>query len=324
MIFSVTQDQFNLGTVFLIWSIHYVTGKNEFYQKRTERKETIPKNPLLNGITAHRMSTNHCRSIESFENVIDKILNDDGLNHVKFTPEANSLEKYHKDNDEFRKVSKKHGVKIINITCRNFQHLIGFLRYFYEMPDWQNNFSLVKEHCNHYWPHFFDNAEIFPNKLNTWHDIREQIAFNIRPNEYLEQNYESEKDNNVYNCQFENLLLRGKDEILKILKFLDCNLDEYKLESWSEIHANWSNNLKHYIFFCNDIDIIIENIVSNNRMDLQKYKMDVLKEGVILHFLMYKYDLNFKTIIDKLPLDTQKIHALLAKNKRAGIEKLYD
>jgi len=324
MIFSVTTDQFNLGTVFLIWSIHYITGKKEFYQKKTDTKEIIPENPLLNGITAHKMRPNFCRSFESFKKVINKISSDEGLNHVKFTPKADTLEKYHNTNKEFHEISKKHGVKVINMTCRKFQHLVGFLRYDREEPNWQNNIDTVKEHCKHYWPHFFEKAEIFPNRLNTWHDIREGIAFNIRPNDFWTHMHERNTDKIIYHCQAEDLLKGGTKEILNILKFLNCEFDQDKLNSWCAIHKTRSNNLKHYINFCNDINTIVENIISNKYIDLEKYKMDVLKEGVILHFLMYKHDLNLNTTIEKLPSDTRKIFSLLEQNRRTGIEKLYD
>ena len=59
-------------------------------------------------------------------------------------------------------------------------------------------------------------------------------------------------------------------------------------------------------------------------MDLKKYKMNVLKEAVLLHLLMFKHDLNFKKQIEKIPNNTKDIFTLLEKNNRTGIEKLYD
>ena len=53
------------------------------------------------------------------------------------------------------------------------------------------------------------------------------------------------------------------------------------------------------------------------------YKMDVLKEAVLLHFLMFKHDLNILIPIDRLPQDTSEIYKLLGKNPRTGIKKLY-
>jgi meiotically up-regulated gene 157 (Mug157) protein len=59
-------------------------------------------------------------------------------------------------------------------------------------------------------------------------------------------------------------------------------------------------------------------------MDLTKYKMDVLKEGVLLHFLMFKHDLNIKIKTEVLPKNTKEILELLGKNQRTGLAKLYD
>jgi hypothetical protein len=52
--------------------------------------------------------------------------------------------------------------------------------------------------------------------------------------------------------------------------------------------------------------------------------MDVLKEGVLLHFLMFKHDLNIKIKTEVLPKNTKEILELLGKNQRTGLAKLYD
>ena len=72
------------------------------------------------------------------------------------------------------------------------------------------------------------------------------------------------------------------------------------------------------------MDEIIYNIVNKQDMDISKYKMTVLKEGVLLHFLMFKHDLNLKTRVETLPGNTKDISYLLGKNDRTGIQKLYD
>ena len=67
--------------------------------------------------------------------------------------------------------------------------------------------DLVKKHCLHRWPDFFTNKEIFDDKLESFHDIREQIAFNIRPYDYWTQMDHEEEIGPVFRCDFENTLV---------------------------------------------------------------------------------------------------------------------
>ena len=323
MLFAVTTEQFNLGPTFLIWSVHYVTGNDYYYDIRTNTKKNIPSNPLGKGTTAHKMSPTYCRSYESFSELSAKLSKDSEMNHIKFVPKVDTLEQYHTINRKIRTLSKNHKVKVINISLKNLQHLIGFLRHDYEKADWQKDIAMVKSHCRHYWPHFFNNKNIFHGRLNIWHDIREQIAFNLRPDDFWKNFGDRKATENVYDLSFEELLKDGQAKLLDIIKFIGCEPKANRIDIWSQIHKTWSSNLEHYVDFCNDLDTIVDAIVTNKNMDIKKYKMDVLKEGVVLHYLMFRHNLNFQKDLDQFPNNTKKIFDLLGKNHRIGIEKLY-
>ena len=314
--FAVTCDQFNLGTTFLIWSIHYCTNEKDFYSIADDEFVTISEDPF-DGITAHKMRPNRYRPV--FD--VDAIINHSGgkLNHFR------DFSKKYRDTGTsstkpFLAKMETHGIKTINITCTGLQFLIGFLRFTYTEPNWQNNFNAVKKHCKHYWPRFFDDAHIYENRLTTWHDIREGIAFNIRPYQIPAM---GNNNKNIYDCEFEDLLTNGKKEILNILDFLDLKAHTPNLDHWCDMHDIWKGYLHHYINFCNDIEMIIESILKNKSVDLAQYRMDVLKEGVILHLLMFRHELNLTKSIEKLPHNTQEIFKLLGKNDRTGIQKIY-
>ena len=319
MIFAVTNEQHSLGPHFLIWSIHI----NDLKSQKNSTIANIPSNPLVNKI-AHKMPTNHCRTIESAKQMLELFNSKKELNHIRYSPMATSIKQQHEDNAKFQKILLENNVKIVNLTCTGLQHLTGFLRWNgYEEPDWQNKLDKIKEHCKHYWPQFFDNAEIFQSKLDSLHDIRENIAFNLRPNDYWQSFNGRNTNKNIYHYQFEDFVLHGKETMIEIMKFLKLSYDETYYDEWCKIHDQWSQNVKNYVYFCNDIEHIVESIISNKSINLEKYQMNVLKEGVLLHFLMYKHDLNFNKAIEKLPLNTQEIYSLLGKNQRTGIEKLY-
>jgi len=322
MIFLITNDQFNLGNVFLIWSVHYLSGSDDYYDGRIDAKRPIPDNPLLR-VTAHKMKPNFVRTIESFLTVLDRIPKDHTINHIKFLIKAFSLEQHHRTNHELQMMSSSKGIKCINMTCADNQHLVGFLRHDIEQPQWQKDMDIVTEHCKHYWPYFFENASIFQDRLKTFHGIRENIAFNLRLNDFWTHLPQRSDNDLIYHCQYDHWVKDGLDEMKKVLQFLGLECKEERVDTWCEIYSDWSRIHTPYLDFCNDIHKIIECIVNNKSMDLTKYNLDVLKEAVILHLLMFKHDLNLKLPVDHLPQDTKLIFPLLEENQRTGLEKLY-
>jgi len=314
--FAVTCDQFNLATTFLIWSVYYCANKKVYYNISDDQFKTIPENPF-DGMTAHQMKPNTVIDLDN-AGVITNRPGDD-LKHVRFFPDASYLDTGIVSNKPFLAKMQTHGIRSINMTCTGLQFLIGFLRDSHVQPKWQHDFDAVKRHCKHYWPTFFDDAHIYENQLQTWHDIREGIAFNIRPYQFPKMG----NNKNTYDCQIEDLLIDGKKEMLNILEFLKIEAHTPNFNHWSAMHNIWKDYLQHYIFFCNDIAMIVGGIVNKKSIDLGKYRMDVLKEGVLLHLLMFKHDLNLDGSIEKLPQNTQEISKLLRKNNRTGIQKIY-
>ena len=321
-IFFTTCNPYNLGTAFLVWSVYFVTQQKNFYSIKQHEVLSVPENPLLNG-TAHKMESNTTGKSHDIKELIANFEGTKNLQHVRFFPHVNSLTQYNDENKKFQKNAGALGLKVINIISENSQGLISFLRDSYEDLTWQQDIQKVKKHCLRFWPSFLENEDIFLDKLHTWHDIRENIALNIRPSEYDEIGKDIEQSHNLHTCLIKQFLFEPKDEIIKILKFLDCKFDNEMVERWLTIHEQWSQNIKHYIRFCDDLDLIISNIIGNKSMSLQEYKMTVLKEAVLVHFLMYRYDLNLANKVEKLPGNTADIHNLLHANTRTGIQKIY-
>ena len=323
MIFTVTCDQFNLGTHFLIWSVHYLSKNDEYTHFLNDRTMEIPKYPLKD-TTAHMFSANESFSIDdSHGKIASHLESADNLNHIKYHPLVKSLEEYHNHNREYQKSMVAREVKTINITCKELQHMIGFLRFHTEKSNWQNDIGTVKKHCEHYWPDFFNDPGIYADKLETFHDIREGIAFRLRPYEFWEHHKLINLGNKSQTHDFYNLLTDGQTVVRDVMTFLNLQIIEDRVEHWNSVHEQWSADLIHYLDFCDDIENLVDCIVANKKIDMSGYKMDVLKEAVLLHFLMFKHDLNILIPIDRLPQDTSEIYKLLGKNPRTGIKKLY-
>lgn len=321
---ALTFDQFNLGSKFLIWSINYLSGQNDYFFERTQQKLELPESPLLNN-TAHGMKANYVFTIPDFRNIIEnRITSGTELAILKYQPRAASEVQYHEKNRDFHEFARSNKIKTVNTTCKGNQHLIGFLRGTYEKKDWQSDLEFVGQHCKHYWPDFFHKKEMFSDNLETFHDIREAVAFNIRFDHFWQNYIPHNPTLNLLQCQFEDLVLQGDTVMERILDFLGMPIDHSRLTQWKVVHLQWQKKMQHYVMFCNDVELIASNIAQNRSMDLTPYKMDVLKEGLVLHLLMYKHDLNFQASIDKLPENTKDIGKFLHKNHRTGIENLYN
>lgn len=323
MIFTVTCDQFNLGTHFLIWSAHYLSKNDKYHHFLDDSTMQIPKYPLKDA-TAHKFLANESFSIDDSLGKIDLHLESSkNLNHIKYHPLVKSLEEYHNDNREYQESMVARQVKTINITCRGLQHMVGFLRFHTEKSNWQNDIETVKKHCKHYWPDFFNDCGIYADKLETFHDIREGIAFRLRPYEFWQHHKSINLGNKLQTHDFYNLLTAGETVVREVMSFLNLHIIEDRVEHWISVHKQWSADLIHYLDFCDDIENLVDSIVTNKKVDMSSYKMDVLKEAVLLHLLMFKHDLNIVRPIDRLPQDTGEIFKLLGKNPRTGIKKLY-
>jgi hypothetical protein len=283
----------------------------------------LPDNPLVGG-TAHLMMPNSLPHGTDIKKTMEELKANNSLNHFRFFPsEDGTLVDYAMEVEKFHNRMAELDIKVINIGCEKFQGLIGFLRSHYEYPHWQKNMNKVKQHCLGYWPSFLDGKDVFADKMNSWHDLREAVAFRVRPYEHWKL-WESKTTNkkNVYEYAIGNFISNPTEEIKKIFKFLGLDLNQSKLKEWISVQEQWRTNLDHYVDFCDDLEEIVYKIVNNQDMDLKKYQMNVLKEAVLLHFLIYKHNLNLNTKAETLPANTKNIFQLLCPNDSLGISRL--
>jgi hypothetical protein len=99
----------------------------------------------------------------------------------------------------------------------------------------------------------------------------------------------------------------------EICNSLDLNIDQSRFAEWAEIYKHW--RLVHQPSFGRHLDRIVDSIVNNKYMLLDRFKIDFLKESIIQHYLIVKYNLNLKTWgLEKFPNNTQDLHKLLEPN----------
>ena len=106
----------------------------------------------------------------------------------------------------------------------------------------------------------------------------------------------------------------------EILHFIDIPISPTQNEKWQLVYNNW--RLKHDQYFSRHFDRIINAIVHNEYMSLERFNLDFYKEVIIQNALLYKHNLNLKNWqLEKFPANTQDLHKLLEPNIHQLIKK---
>jgi hypothetical protein len=157
---------------------------------------------------------------------------------------------------------------------------------------------------------------------NTTWDNREKLAlifYNYTPHGLL---YSS-----AINKKLPHLLYTTDDVwndlfsvVNEILHFIDISISSTRISQWQLIYNDW--RLKHDQYFSRHFDRIINAIVHNEYLSLERFNLDFYKEVIIQNALLYKHNLNLKNWqLEKFPANTQDLHKLLEPNIHQLIKK---
>jgi len=168
-----------------------------------------------------------------------------------------------------------------------------------------------------------DNIDLFINDFfkdalmkfdgNIW-DRREKIAVSYRfPTKIKNlQDY--------YNRSLPHLYYTTDDVwnnfppvLLEICSILKIDVDQERFSHWMQIYQQWRN--VHDPYFGRHLNRIVNAIINNEYMSLERFKLDIFKESIIQHILIKEYNLNLKNWqLEKFPRNTQDLHKLLETN----------
>lgn len=159
---------------------------------------------------------------------------------------------------------------------------------------------------------YFAGSELNWSENNIW-DRRERMAINLcmdpAPDYYQ---FVDRKQPHLYYTT-DDLWNDLQRVIPEMLKFLDWELDNERFAKWLSVYQKW--RLNHDFAFSRNFDQIIDAIINNQFMSLERYNMTFWHEVLIQHCLIHKHNLNLRTWqLEKFPNNTQAIHALLEKN----------
>ena len=158
------------------------------------------------------------------------------------------------------------------------------------------------------------------NEFNLW-DFREFLALNLRPYDTSDVDLNF----NHFYLDVRDLWFNLEYNIIEIFKFLDLSIDSDRLKKWIPVYYQWQKQHLKILNFYWNIDTIVKFIINNQSLDLNRYDLDICREAVIQHELIYKHGLTIKGWgLEKFPNNAQDLHKLLEPNTYHQIEDIYN
>lgn len=335
--FCVTSLE-QLGCTFLDWSIHYLSGQTEYFYTGIRKTEIKPiawtklsDNPVKS-INAHGHPKNHPHGSDEL-NLEIKIIKDTNIPTKLYSS-------YPVPKDGFKGTIKENQyiiedyIKIFDICKDNGIPLIFVTRYPIDYLMNLRNRDTYNKNPRDLNTIIDYQRQYFPENIKKWNeaawDSREFLAVHIRPFEnYLESLFSKTKymhemlSKDHYRVNANRLWFDGELVLISILQFLNLKLDTSRLAKWKDVYRNWQENVTiPYSRLSWDISLICQSIVNGYSLDLSSYKLDLYDEAIILHVLLYQYNLNIKSYgLESFPKNTKDLHMILEKNE---MDLVYD
>jgi len=335
--FCVTSLE-QLGCTFLDWSIHYLSGQTEYFYTGIRKQDIKPTEwiPLTNNPVTSINAHGHLRNQSHGSNQLNleiELIKDTNIKTKLYSSypvikdvlkgiskqDEDIIEDYIKIFD----ICKDNGIPLIFVTRNPTSNLM--------ISKNRDTFNKNNQDLN-----AIINAEkkyFTENKLNwsnTAWDNREFLAVHMRPFENHLNSVCSKKNyihtilsKDHYCVNANRLWFDGELVLINILQFLNLKLDTSRLSKWKDIYRNWQENVSiPYSRLSWDINLICQSIVNGYSLDLTNYKLDLYDEAIILHVLLFKYNLNIRSYgLESFPKNTKDLHILLEKNE---MDLVYD
>lgn len=327
---------FSLGCTFVDWSIHYLSGKDQYYSFAQQQWIPLVSNPLTEQ-NAHGHDRNHPSGIEDLTRMIQQAKNmpDDKLYSMyPCTAESDHVRKKLKinldelDEKEFKQIEQDwHADEFSRIFDHCATHAQVIFIHDSESVKWIRPFNYQRIVSN---VDLDEQAEIefrkqsfYKKSINHWKsigleniwDVRERQALDSRPL-FMPANFIAER------CDFSkphfrasvcDLWHRGVVLFEQIMTYLDLPVDPDRLHSWIPIYHKWAQKPLALMAFGDSFNDTIKCIVNGWYKQLPELTFD--QEVMIQHALIYQHNLNLKTWqLEKFPNNTIDLHRLLEPN----------
>jgi len=323
--FCVT-SYYSIGCTFLDWTIHWVSGQNKFYNIETGAGP-LCNNPVKK-LNAHGHNKNFIsdskeilRALDQFDNWSPCKLNSFYLSKpsmvISDLKDIDNINTYNqkqvKEYNNLLSVVEESQTPIIYSNLNEYSMTTSFYINYPRVIEKPN--LLTGKIPRSQKKQLEDILKLFFGKDadSVW-DLREKLALDIRPFECNQVNITA----NHYYIDSRELWFDLHNQLPSIIDYLKLTIDKDRFNHWLPIYYQWQNTQLDILRFGWSIEKIIDAIVNNRPLDLKKYNLDLYKEIVILHSLLYKYNLNIKGYgLEKFPDNTEQIHTLLEKSQHS-------
>ena len=298
----------SIGGTFLDWSIHYLSGHTKFYSMLQQSYISVCSNPMTNK-NAHNHLVNRPGKLSEVQKYREKLvsLEDNTFETMySYCKDNTSAEiKQQTYNEIWNDAYDNNDTLILLDQSKIHKHII--------IPGTWRPSTTPPSIEDDYLPTSFDKWAAGSER---W-DYREYLALNIDFYKFPTHSY-FKKINRKYEHisltidDMMNLPYRIEDICAKLSITIKSTK---KFTEWEIVYNKWREFLMELYLFNYSFDDIIDGIVSGNYYDFSHLKLSIWHEALILHTLIYKYNLNIKSYgISELPTNSQYIHKLLEPN----------
>jgi hypothetical protein len=332
MLIGILTDP-GVGGTFLTWSLHYLAGHDTYYNFKEKTFLDLTTNPLTD-INSHNFKVNQPNTSDEF----DEIVNDLSSSFGKF------------DTIYF------HNLRTIPVTttsiCTNTSQAVSQLQTITDRIIVLSNkaeHSLYSQKFNgRVLTHKFNSAEFnknfteqYENFIDTfysdskkqWDDLgltnkwdqREFLALNLRPFNIITIIPNVNLTSPHYRLDTFDLYNQFDKSIGSMFNWLGITIDSTRWTHWINVYHQWQLCHQDRQQFVEYFDIIIDSIVNNCYLDLTRFNLDIVREAVIQHVLIYKYGLTIKGFgLEQFPNNTQDLYKLLEPNTYHEVKDIYN
>jgi hypothetical protein len=282
-----------IGETFVLWTIEYLSGKTHLVDPLTSTIHDVSDNPL----TDRNCHNHHKIRLRSKEEIVQ------GINYFRKNSIGPSI--FHAGCNTVEDSELLHNQKVsivsldfsdCDLIYDNVVNRSGLL------PNSTTPGTELEAILKKY---YFGNT-IFDNLSNG--EVREQLAL------YMDvgTTYRLGINNSIphYTLTTDDLWNDFDIISLDMMRWLDITVVDERYEKWQSVYKTWRTFHWPHKKFSRDLSRIVNAIVRREYMDLTVYKLDLIKEAVILHQLMQRHSKSIK-LIDRFPSNTQDFFTVL-------------
>ena len=335
----------SIGCTFLDWSIHFLSGQQDFYHYESQSLIPVCQNPVGNA-NAHGHKKNHPTGLDNTTHMYEHLLClpqnrfysmypapprlASAINNCGYTLEQYALPEIQQQVANHRQIQFR---DIINYLLDNNSPVVlieensklqvytscvrQIDRMLFQDKPIETHQQAINERNSIYFQSSIDTWQQL-GLINIW-DQRERDALNIRP--FDNSNFVCDFDRPI--CRIDSLELWGfgPQVMHKIMNFLQLSIDFDQWTPWLQVYRSWQKIQFDILEFVINLDYIVLAIINNWYYELPK--LTYQQEVIIQHCLIYQYGLNLKTWqLETFPSNTQQLHVLLEPNTHP-VEKIY-